>query len=101
MCVAVIDAIQVGAGATWRTDQHPLLLNNTYSAHTTAHADESTEQDGPVVPAPDLVAWARSVMDGDAGAMQRGRYLGLGPPHPSWVRDDCGDLRPVVSSSRR
>ena len=99
MCVAVIDAIQVGAGATWRTDQHPLLLNNTYSAHTTAHADESTEQDGPVIPGPDLVGWARSVMD--AAAMQRGRYLGLGPPHPDWVPAECASLRPESYPSRR
>ena len=97
--VAVIDAVEVGAGATWRTDQHPLLLNNTYSAQTTAHADESTDQDGPVVPGPDLVRWAKSVRE--EVAVTAGRYLGIGPPHPAWVARECAALRPESYPTRR
>src|SRR5690625_6990332 len=40
--IAVIDRFEVGAGATWRTDQTPHFLNNTYAAHTTIYPDEST-----------------------------------------------------------
>lgn len=58
--VAVVDRVEVGAGATWRTDQSPLLLNNTWAARTTVHADDSTPMTGPVVAGPDLVDWART-----------------------------------------
>lgn len=46
--VAVIDAIDVGAGATWRVDQPAAFLNNTTSGATTIHADASTPMSGPV-----------------------------------------------------
>ncbi|PWV55136.1 FAD/NAD(P)-binding protein [Nocardiopsis sp. L17-MgMaSL7] len=85
--VAVVDRVEVGAGATWRTDQSPLLLNNTYSAHTTIHADESTRMDGPVVPGPDLVRWAS---DGRVPA-----------DRPEWAAREIAELRPWSFPSRR
>ncbi|MFE5311150.1 FAD/NAD(P)-binding protein [Isoptericola sp. NPDC056605] len=75
--VAVVDRVEVGAGATWRTDQSPLLLNNTWAARTTAHADATTPMTGPVVPGPDLVAWAHAA-PGDAWARPEARALGPG-----------------------
>ncbi|NJP66340.1 FAD/NAD(P)-binding protein [Streptomyces spiramenti] len=85
--VAVIDAVEVGAGATWRTDQSPLLLNNTYSAHTTIHADASTRMSGPVVPGPDLITWAR---DSEPP-----------PDRPAWVAQEASELRPWSFPTRR
>ncbi|MGC0249913.1 FAD/NAD(P)-binding protein [Pseudactinotalea sp. Z1748] len=94
--VAIIDAVQVGAGATWRTDQHPLLLNNTYSAQTTAHADASTDQDGPLVPGPDLVQWAAACSHAPTQ-----RYLGIGPERPAWLGAELAALRPESYPTRR
>lgn len=85
--IAVIDAVEVGAGATWRTDQSPLLLNNTYSAHTTIHADASTRMSGPVVPGPDLITWAR---DSEPP-----------PDRPAWVAQEASELRPWSFPTRR
>ncbi|WP_082206398.1 FAD/NAD(P)-binding protein [Nocardiopsis sp. SBT366] len=85
--VAVVDRVEVGPGATWRTDQSPLLLNNTYSAHTTIHADESTPMDGPVVPGPDLVRWASD----DRVRADR----------PAWAAREIAELRPWTYPSRR
>src|SRR5690606_2125719 len=65
--VVVVDRFEVGAGATWRTDQSPELLNNTYSGHTTIYPDDSTPMSGPVTPGPDLVQWARDVVAGEIG----------------------------------
>ena len=85
--VAVVDRVEVGAGATWRTDQSPLLLNNTYSAHTTIHADDSTPMDGPVVPGPDLLRWAsESEVPAD---------------RPAWAAREVAELRPWSYPSRR
>lgn len=94
--VAIVDAVQVGAGATWRTDQHPLLLNNTYSAQTTAHADASTDQDGPLVPGPDLVQWAAA-----CSHTPLDRYLGIGPERPAWLGTELAALRPESYPTRR
>ncbi|RKN05965.1 FAD/NAD(P)-binding protein [Streptomyces radicis] len=85
--VAVVDRVEVGAGATWRTDQSPLLLNNTYSAHTTIYTDASTPMTGPVTPGPDLIAWAR-----EGGAP---------PDRPAWVADEAAELRPWSYPTRR
>ncbi|RCV48151.1 FAD/NAD(P)-binding protein [Marinitenerispora sediminis] len=84
---ALVDAVEVGAGATWRTDQSPLLLNNTYSAHTTIYTDESTPMSGPVVPGPDLMAWAA-----DPAAP---------PGRPAWVERETAELRPWSFPTRR
>ncbi|MFC8923025.1 FAD/NAD(P)-binding protein [Cellulosimicrobium sp. NPDC057127] len=75
--VAVVDRVEVGAGATWRTDQSPLLLNNTWAARTTAHADASTPMTGPVVAGPDLVDWARAAAPA-AGPGDEVRRVGPG-----------------------
>src|SRR5690606_36495489 len=64
--VVVVDRVEVGAGATWRTDQCPQFLNNTYSAHTTIYPDDSTPMDRPITPGPDLVQWAHEVVAGRA-----------------------------------
>ncbi|MFC4563599.1 FAD/NAD(P)-binding protein [Nocardiopsis mangrovi] len=85
--VALIDAVEIGAGATWRTDQSPLLLNNTYSAHTTIFTDDSTPMSGPVVPGPDLVEWAR-----DPAAP---------PGRPAWVAAEAAAVEPWSYPSRR
>ncbi|MBC9937010.1 MULTISPECIES: FAD/NAD(P)-binding domain-containing protein [unclassified Leucobacter] len=59
----VIDAVEVGAGATWRTDQTPCFLNNTTSASTTVYPDESTPIDGPAGDGPTFLEWARAVAE--------------------------------------
>ncbi|WP_020014857.1 FAD/NAD(P)-binding protein [Promicromonospora sukumoe] len=81
--VAVVDRLEVGAGATWRTDQSPLLLNNTWAARTTVHADASTPMTGPVVTGPDLVGWARA------------------EPETTWARDEARGLGPGSYPTRR
>ncbi|TDC26501.1 FAD/NAD(P)-binding protein, partial [Streptomyces sp. 8K308] len=85
--VAVVDRVEVGAGATWRTDQSPLLLNNTYSAHTTIYTDDSTPMTGPVTPGPDLITWARESSPP--------------PDRPAWVAEEAAELRPWSYPSRR
>ncbi|MDN5901058.1 MAG: FAD/NAD(P)-binding protein [Brachybacterium sp.] len=59
--LAIIDALAVGPGATWRTDQPAEYLNNTQADATTVHPDGSTRMSGPTAPGPDLVDWARRV----------------------------------------
>lgn len=61
--VLVIDAIEVGAGATWRTDQTEFFLNNTTSDATTIYPDASTPIDGPAGDGPTFVEWAREVAE--------------------------------------
>ncbi len=84
--VALVDAVEPGAGATWRTDQSGLLLNNTYAGHTTTYPDASTPMAGPVVTGPDLLAWARS--PAPAG-------------RPGWVGEEVARLQPWSFPSRR
>ncbi|NYF13089.1 hypothetical protein HDC34_001383 [Pseudoclavibacter sp. JAI123] len=86
--IAIVDAIDVGAGATWRIDQPAEFLNNTTSGSTTIHADESTRMSGPVVPGPDLVHWAEAIV-------QRGAH-----PTP-WVLEEARAVRPGSFPSRR
>ncbi|MFE7506495.1 FAD/NAD(P)-binding protein [Promicromonospora sp. NPDC057488] len=83
LSVAVVDRVEVGAGATWRTDQSPLLLNNTWAARTTVHADATTPMTGPVVTGPDLVDWARA------------------EPLTGWARDEARGLGPGSYPTRR
>lgn len=59
--VALIDAVEVGAGATWRTDQTAHFLNNTTSSATTIYPDASTPIEGPLAGGPTFVEWAESV----------------------------------------
>jgi hypothetical protein len=61
LVVHLVDAVEVGAGRTWRRDQHPLLLNNSYCAETTVFADETVPTAGPVEAGPSLAEWARDV----------------------------------------
>ncbi|MDD9206715.1 FAD/NAD(P)-binding protein [Georgenia sp. 10Sc9-8] len=95
--VAVVDPVEVGAGATWRTDQHPLLLNNTYSAHTTIYPDASTPMDGPVTPGPDLVQWAAAPAPGAPG----GPGAPGAPPRPPWVAAEVAAVEPWSYPTRR
>ncbi|MFD7307106.1 FAD/NAD(P)-binding protein [Promicromonospora sp. NPDC059942] len=88
--IAVVDRVEVGAGATWRTDQSPLLLNNTWAARTTVHADASTPMTGPVVAGPDLVDWAHAAAsDTDSR------------PGTDWARDEARGLGPGSYPTRR
>lgn len=66
--VHLIDAVQVGAGRTWRTDQNRWLLNNTYTAETTVFADETIPTAGPGGRGPSLAEWLASIdaQTGDA-----------------------------------
>ncbi|WP_424463040.1 FAD/NAD(P)-binding protein [Pseudoclavibacter helvolus] len=86
--LAIVDAIDVGAGATWRVDQPAEFLNNTTSGSTTIHADASTRMTGPVVPGPDLVEWAAAIVE-------RGSH-----PTP-WVLEEARAVEPGSFPSRR
>lgn len=87
--VAIIDAVEIGAGATWRTDQTPAYLNNTTVAATTVHADSSTPMAGPIVPGPDLGDWLAAVVE-------RGEH-----PYGSWVVEEARGLTRDDFPSRR
>lgn len=87
--VAILDAVEIGAGATWRTDQPAAYLNNTTAAATTIHPDESTPMSGPAAPGPDLVAWAAQVVA--AGAHPMG----------AWVVDEAAVLHGDDFPTRR
>ncbi|GAA1487529.1 FAD/NAD(P)-binding protein [Brachybacterium sacelli] len=87
--LAVIDALAVGSGGTWLIDQPGEYLNNTQADATTVHPDESTPMSGPAAPGPDLVQWARSVVD--AGGHR------VGP----WVLQEARALVGATFPSRR
>lgn len=61
LVVHLIDGVAVGPGRTWRTDQSPHLLNNTYCAETTVFADETVPTTGPADAGPSLAVWAAHV----------------------------------------
>jgi hypothetical protein len=65
--VHLIDAVEVGAGRTWRTDQDRYLLCNTYAAETTVFADESIPTLGPTQTGPSLAEWLELVAREPAG----------------------------------
>lgn len=87
--VAIVDALEVGSGATWLTTQPAQYLNNTTASATTLFPDESTPMSGPPSPGPDLVDWMRRVAS--AGT------------HPAgdWVVEEARDLRTLDFTSRR
>lgn len=87
--IAIVDALEVGSGATWLTTQPAQYLNNTTASATTLFPDESTNMSGPPSPGPDLVDWMRQVAD--AGS------------HPAgdWVVEEARDLRALDFTSRR
>lgn len=86
--VAIIDAVEIGAGATWRTDQTPQFLNNTTSNATTIYPDESTVLVGPLRTGPTFVDWANEIA-------QRGS-------HPlDWVVAEAKEVTPGSFPTRR
>src|SRR5699024_1043085 len=87
--LAIVDALEVGSGATWLTTQPAQYLNNTTASATTLYPDESTPMSGPPSPGPDLVTWMREVAD--AGAHRAG----------DWVVEEAGALRALDFTSRR
>lgn len=87
--IALIDAVEIAAGATWRTDQPAEYLNNTTVAATTLHPDASTVMSGPAAPGPTLVDWLAGLQAGD------------GHPFADWVARDAAGLTPADFSSRR
>ncbi|MFT3943773.1 MAG: FAD/NAD(P)-binding protein [Ancrocorticia sp.] len=86
--VAVVDAVEVGPGATWRTDQTGQFLNNTPISETTIYPDESTPIDGPLPGGPTLVDWVRELAE-------RGTH------ELPWVVEEARTLTPDSFSSRR
>ena len=99
--IAVIDRFEVGAGATWRTDQTPHFLNNTYAAHTTIYPDESTPLTGPLTPGPDLTDWARAVTHGQPQPAAEAAAGWQAPARPAWAIEEARDLQPWSFPSRR
>ncbi|WP_251840381.1 FAD/NAD(P)-binding protein [Oceanitalea stevensii] len=99
--VVVVDRLEVGAGATWRTDQSPQLLNNTYSAHTTIYPDDSTPMSGPVTPGPDLVQWARDVVAGVPRPTAPPSAGWSAGPRPDWVAEEAAAVQPWSYPTRR
>ncbi|MCM3661389.1 FAD/NAD(P)-binding protein [Georgenia satyanarayanai] len=99
--VVVVDRFEVGAGATWRTDQSPQLLNNTYSAHTTIYPDDSTPMSGPVTPGPDLVQWARDVIAGVPRPTAPASAGWSAGPRPYWVAEEAAAVQPWSYPTRR
>jgi len=100
--IAVIDRFEVGAGATWRTDQTPHFLNNTYAAHTTIYPDESTPLTGPLTPGPDLTDWARAVAGGEPQPEADPDAAGWqAPARPVWALEEARDLHPWSYPTRR
>lgn len=59
--VHVVDPSPAGAGRVWRTDQSAHLLMNTVAEQITVFTDAGVSCAGPVVPGPDLYAWAASL----------------------------------------
>ncbi|MGW6318116.1 FAD/NAD(P)-binding protein [Streptomyces sp. NPDC055099] len=59
--VHVVDPAPAGAGRVWRTDQSAHLLMNTVAEQVTVFTDAAVSCAGPVVPGPNLHAWASSL----------------------------------------
>ncbi|RBP67199.1 FAD-NAD(P)-binding protein [Brevibacterium sanguinis] len=87
--IAIVDAHEVGPGATWTTAQPGQYLNNTTASATTIYPDESTDLSGPPSPGPTLVEW----MDEVARA---GRHAA-----GDWVAEEAEALRALDFTSRR
>ena len=88
MRVAVVDAVEVGPGSTWRTDQTSQFLNNTPVSETTLYPDKSTPIDGPLGGGPTLVEWIDEVT-------RRGHH------ELPWVIDEARTITPDSFSTRR
>ncbi|NLT26932.1 MAG: FAD/NAD(P)-binding protein [Microbacteriaceae bacterium] len=87
--LAIVDAVEVGTGATWRADQPAAYLNNTRAATSTIHPDGSTRMTGPLEPGPTLTEWAAAIV-------RRG-----GHHRHEWVLAEARRLRPEDFPSRR
>ncbi len=87
--IAIVDAHEVGPGATWTTSQPGQYLNNTTASATTIYPDESTDLSGPPSPGPTLVDWMDSVA-------RAGEH-----PAGDWVAAEAGALRALDFTSRR
>ncbi|HIY67607.1 MAG TPA: FAD/NAD(P)-binding protein, partial [Candidatus Agrococcus pullicola] len=87
--VAIIDAVEIAAGATWRTDQPAEYLNNTTVAATTIHPDASTRMTGPAAPGPTLADW---ITDVEAAGEH---------PFADWVIEEARGLRAAEFPTRR
>jgi uncharacterized NAD(P)/FAD-binding protein YdhS len=59
--VFLIDAVRVGTGSVWRTDQPTHLLMNTVASQITVFTDESVDMAGPVQVGPSVYEWARYI----------------------------------------
>lgn len=88
--IAVVDAVEVGGGATWRTDQSEHFLNNTTSSQTTIYPDGSTGLDDVPADGETLVAWARRVAS-----------EGEGTGRAAWVVQEARRTDPASFPSRR
>ncbi|PJJ62322.1 FAD/NAD(P)-binding protein [Compostimonas suwonensis] len=62
--VHLVDPYPAGPGRIWRLDQSPLLKLNSMAQDVTMFTDESSTIDGPVIPGPSLIDWARDVVSG-------------------------------------
>lgn len=99
--VMMIDKVEIGAGATWRTDQTPHFLNNTYAAHTTIYPDESTPMAGPLTRGPDLMGWVGEVVAG-VSQFRTTKHVGWqAPTRPAWVMHEAQQLHPWDYPTRR
>lgn len=87
--VALIDTVEIAAGATWRTDQPAEYLNNTTVNATTVYPDESTDISGPAVPGPSLEDWVAEVQSASEH------------PFADWVIEEVRGLRPFDFPTRR
>jgi FAD-NAD(P)-binding len=88
--IVLIDAVEVGAGATWRTDQSEHFLNNTTSWATTIYPDESTGVDDLPDDGETLVEWAARV----SSEGERDR-------RPAWAVHEARRIAPDSFPSRR
>jgi hypothetical protein len=59
LTVHVVEPFTIGAGRTWRADQSPLLWANSQAEDMTMFTDTSCRIEGPVVPGPTFLEWAR------------------------------------------
>lgn len=64
LAVHVVEPYMPGSGRIWRQNQSPLLKLNSMAADVTMFTDDSVQCAGPPLPGPNLVDWARGVVDG-------------------------------------
>ncbi|MBB4687481.1 FAD/NAD(P)-binding protein [Amycolatopsis jiangsuensis] len=65
LAVHLIDPFPPGPGRVWRYEQSPLLRMNSMPEDVTVFTDDTVRIDGPVLPGPSLIEWARGVRAGD------------------------------------